>query len=84
MRIKAKNNYDKTIEEIKGHYERLVDSSNKLRQIAEKAQQELDDIMNKKIGTGPEFKALLTCTETFLEVSLFFLNIWAMCSTICF
>lgn len=55
MRIKAKNNYDKTIEEIKDHYEKLVDSSNKLKQIVEKSQQELDDIMNKKTGTsGPD------------------------------
>ncbi|ERL95025.1 hypothetical protein D910_12295 [Dendroctonus ponderosae] len=55
MRIKAKNNYDKTIEEIKSHYDKLVDSSNKLKQIVEKSQQELDDIMNKKTGTsGPE------------------------------
>lgn len=56
MRIKAKNNYDKTLEEITAHYAKLVDSSNKLKQIVEKSQQELDDLMNKKTGTssGPE------------------------------
>ncbi|XP_030754876.1 uncharacterized protein LOC115881506 [Sitophilus oryzae] len=52
MRIKAKNNYDKTIEEIQSHYSVLVDSSNKLRNLVEKTQADLDDIMNKKIGTG--------------------------------
>lgn len=51
MRIRAKNNYDKTVEEIKGHYMKLVDSSNKLRLIVEKTQQDLDGIMNKKTGT---------------------------------
>ncbi|KAF7267473.1 uncharacterized protein LOC143194147 [Rhynchophorus ferrugineus] len=51
MRIKAKNNYDKTIEEIRSHYTQLVDNSNKLRQMVEKTQAELDDIMNKKTGT---------------------------------
>lgn len=56
MRIKAKNNYDKTLEEITAHYAKLVDNSNKLKQIVEKSQQELDDLMNKKTGTcsGPE------------------------------
>ncbi|CAG9767574.1 unnamed protein product [Ceutorhynchus assimilis] len=52
MRIKTKNNYDKTIEEIKSHYERLVESSNKLKQIVEKTQIDLDSIMNKKVGTA--------------------------------
>ncbi|XP_050292729.1 serine-rich adhesin for platelets-like isoform X2 [Anthonomus grandis grandis] len=52
MRIKAKTNYDRTIDEIRGHYEQLVDSSNKLRIIVEKTQQDLDGIMNKKIGTS--------------------------------
>ncbi|CAG9768057.1 unnamed protein product [Ceutorhynchus assimilis] len=54
MRIKTKNNYDKTIDEIKVHYEKLVDSSNNLREIVEKTQTELDSLMNKKIGTGTQ------------------------------
>nr|XP_008194938.1 PREDICTED: Sjoegren syndrome nuclear autoantigen 1 homolog [Tribolium castaneum] len=51
QRVLAKNNYDKTIKEIEENYSSLVEESGKLLSTITKEVHELEEIMDKKIGT---------------------------------
>ncbi|XP_044261445.1 cilia- and flagella-associated protein 251-like [Tribolium madens] len=54
QRVQAKSNYDKTIKEIEENYSSLVEESGKLLSTITKEVHELEEIMDKKIGTEQE------------------------------
>lgn len=57
QRIKAKTNYDKTLEEVEVNYEKLVKNSGDLLQFIQKEFAQLDSQMNKKTNTEGDYHA---------------------------
>jgi hypothetical protein len=54
QRLQARANYDRTIKEIEENYSNLVEESGKLLFTINKEVHQLEQIMDKKIGTGNE------------------------------